>query len=467
MTAGRNGTRSTTKTLLTVMSTSLVLAIGVAGCGTTEHAPLKSAKAKIDPRYGVAPSPRVVGMGEPVPKGGGRSMLGKPYQIAGKTYVPKIDPDYKVVGLASWYGTDFHGRRTANGEVFDSASISAAHPTMPLPSYARLTSLATGRSVIVRVNDRGPFHSNRVLDMSQRAADMLGVKSAGVAKIRVEYVGPAPTDGDDTPYLLASYRGPSLEQPKADRPNVMLAAVESLPGVKTMMHVFGSDEPKAAPVPMPAPAVMAAATPAEIAGTPAPAIDVVPMPRPAETFDYVTIASADPADFIDQPQVAVLSPAIATSSVPLPQPRMSYADQGANTYQPTVMFGDVMLPPLPPNASGYAADRVSQAYQAVDGVEAGTGLSELVNKLEGMAGSKPSAAHDQSGPVVQLGVFSNPDNVQKVSAALSAYGTPVVTDITVSGRGMKLMRLTALKAAPDQVIAAAEAAGIDGARLLR
>lgn len=471
MTSGRYGTRSTTKTLMTVMSTSLVLAIGVAGCGTTEQGPLKSAKAQIDPKYGVAPSPRVVAMGEAVPKGGGRAMVGKPYRIAGKTYVPRVDPDYKVVGLASWYGTDFHGRRTANGEVFDSASISAAHPTMPLPSYARLTSLATGRSVIVRVNDRGPFHSNRVLDMSQRAADMLGVKRAGVARIRVEYVGPAPTEGDDSAFLLASYRGPSFEQPQADKPNVMLAAVESLPGVKSMMNVFeGSDSSKAAP----APAVMAAATPAEVAGTPAPAIDVVPLPRPVETFDYVTIASADPADYVAQSQVASLAPAVSAAiptasapATPLPQPRMSFTDSGANTYQPTVMFGDMVLPPLPPNASGYAADRVSQAYQAVDGIEAGTGLSELVDKLEGMSGSNPAAAKLSSGPVVQLGVFGNLDNVAKVSAALSAYGTPVVTDISVGGRGMKLMRLTALTVAPDQAIAAAEAAGIDGARLLR
>ncbi|WP_210199852.1 septal ring lytic transglycosylase RlpA family protein [Pleomorphomonas diazotrophica] len=457
------------------MSTSLVLAIGVAGCGTTEQGPLKSAKAKIDPKYGVAPSPRVVAMGEAVPKGGGRAMVGKPYRIAGKTYVPRVDPDYKVVGLASWYGTDFHGRRTANGEVFDSASISAAHPTMPLPSYARLTSLATGRSVIVRVNDRGPFHSNRVLDMSQRAADMLGVKRAGVAKIRVEYVGPAPTEGDDSAFLLASYRGPSFEQPQADKPNVMLAAVESLPGVKTMMNVFdGSETPKAAPAA--APAVMAAAAPADVAGVPAPAIDVVPLPRPVETFDYVTIASADPADYVAQSQIASLAPAVSAAmptasapATPLPQPRMSFTDPGANTYQPTVMFGDVILPPLPPNASGYAADRVSQAYQAVDGIEAGTGLSELVDKLEGMSGSnpRPAAAKVSSGPVVQLGVFGNLDNVAKVSAALSAYGTPVVTDISVGGRDMKLMRLTALTVAPDQAIAAAEAAGIDGARLLR
>ncbi|WP_084798417.1 septal ring lytic transglycosylase RlpA family protein [Pleomorphomonas koreensis] len=468
MTAGRDGKRSTAKTLLTVMSASLVLAIGVAGCGTTEQGPLKSAKAKIDPRYGVAPSPRVVAMGEAVPKGGGRAMVGKPYRIAGKTYVPKIDPDYKVVGLASWYGTDFHGRRTANGEVFDSASISAAHPTMPLPSYARLTSLATGRSVIVRVNDRGPFHSNRVLDMSQRAADMLGVKQAGVAKVRVEYVGPAATEGDDTAFLLASYRGPSLQQPEADKPNVMVAAVEALPGVKTMMHVFGgSDAPKPAPAAA-APIVTAAATTADLVGSPAPAIDVVPLPRPAETFDYVTIASADPADFIAAPQVAALAPALEPTFapvVPLPQPRMSYSDPDANAFQPTVMFGDTVLPPLPPNASGYAADRVSQAYQAVDGVEAGTGLSELVSKLEGMAG-KPAVARP-AGPVVQLGVFGNPDNVARVSGALASYGTPVVTDVTVGGRDMKLMRLTALTATPDEAIAAAEAAGVQGARLLR
>lgn len=469
MTAGRNGARSTTKMLVTVMSTSLVLAIGVAGCGTTEQGPLKSAKAKIDPRYGVAPSPRVVAMGEAVPKGGGRNLVGAPYKIAGKTYVPKVDPDYKVVGLASWYGTDFHGRRTANGEVFDSASISAAHPTMPLPSYARLTSLSTGRSVIVRVNDRGPFHSNRVLDMSQRAADMLGVKQAGVAKVRVEYVGPAPTDGDDTAFLLASYRGPELAP--EHKPNVMLAAVESLPGVKSIVNVFGSSsdgaKAAAAPAPQPvrqaAPQVVAAAAPADV-GTPAPAISFVPMPRPAETFDYVTIASADPASFMvsAEPQVATLG-----VPVPLPSPRLGYAaETGASTFQPTVFFGDTVLPPLPPSASGYAADRVSQAYQAVDGVEAGVGLSELSNKLQGMAAPKPAEALP-AGPVVQLGVFGNPDNVERVSSLLSAYGTPVITDITVSGREMKLMRLTALTVSPDKAIAAAAAAGVDGARLLR
>lgn len=484
MTSGRDGKRSTTKAMLTVISASLLMAVGLSGCGTTDSGPLKSARAKVDPRYGVAPSPRVVAMGEDVPKGGGRAMVGRPYKIAGKTYVPRIDPDYKVVGLASWYGTDFHGRRTANGEVFDSASISAAHPTMPLPSYARLTSLATGRSVIVRVNDRGPFHSNRVLDMSQRAADMLGVKQAGVAKVRVEYVGPAQVDGDDSAFLLASYRGPALDQPTG-RPSTMLAAVESLPGVKSVLGVFGAG-PEAAP--KPAQQVMAAAAPVpavdEVVGIPAQPFDVFPPTRPVETFDYVTIAAADPADFMaQQPQVATLDAPVAQigapvsqiaapvpqmdAPVPLPSPRLSFGATDSSTFQPTIMFGDTVLPPLPPSASGYAAERVSQAYSAVDGIGAGMGLSDLVDRLEGMANGSTVAPHKATGPVVQLGVFGNPDNVARLTAALTPYGTPEVTDISVGGRNMKLMRLTALTASPEQAIAAAQAVGVDGARLLR
>ncbi len=92
--------------------------------------------------------------------------------------------------MASWYGDAFHGRRTANGEVYDMRSLTAAHPTMPLPSYARVTNLSNGYSVIVRVNDRGPYHGGRVMDVSSRVADVLDFKSTGTAKIKVEYVGP-------------------------------------------------------------------------------------------------------------------------------------------------------------------------------------------------------------------------------------------------------------------------------------
>src|SRR6202011_721129 len=125
---------------------------------------------RVDPKYGVSSSPRVVAYGDPVPKGGGTYRVGKPYTVAGRVYVPEEDPNYRAEGLASWYGDDFHGRQTANGEVYDMHGISAAHPTLPLPSYARVTNLSNGRSVIVRVNDRGPYHNNRLIDLSVKAS---------------------------------------------------------------------------------------------------------------------------------------------------------------------------------------------------------------------------------------------------------------------------------------------------------
>ena len=150
--------------------------------------------SKVDPKYGVAASPRVVGPGEPVPKGGGRYSVGKPYVIAGRTYVPEENINYRAEGIASWYGDDFHGRQTANGEVFDMQSIAAAHPTLPLPSYVRVTNLRNNRSLIVRVNDRGPYHADRVIDVSVRAAKLLDFHRNGISRVRVEYVGRASLD---------------------------------------------------------------------------------------------------------------------------------------------------------------------------------------------------------------------------------------------------------------------------------
>ena len=160
--------------------------------------------SRVDPKYGVSSSPRVVAMGEPVPKGGGTYRIGKPYTVAGRVYVPEEDPNYRAEGMASWYGDDFHGRLTANGEVFDMTSLTAAHPTLPIPSYARVTNVRNGKSLIVRVNDRGPYHGNRLIDVSNKAAELLEFKSNGVAKVRVEYVGRAPLEGSDDRQLLAT-----------------------------------------------------------------------------------------------------------------------------------------------------------------------------------------------------------------------------------------------------------------------
>jgi rare lipoprotein A len=126
--------------------------------------------------------------------------------VAGRVYVPEEDTSYRAEGLASWYGDDFHGRLTANGEVFDMASLTAAHPTLPMPCYARVTNLSNGKSLIVRVNDRGPYHGNRLIDVSNKAAELLEFKGNGVARVRVEYVAPAPLEGSDDRQLVATLR---------------------------------------------------------------------------------------------------------------------------------------------------------------------------------------------------------------------------------------------------------------------
>jgi len=167
----------------------------------------------IDPRYGVAASARAVEPGQPVPKGGGVYRVGQPYTVAGRVYVPEENINYSAVGMASWYGDDFHGRYTANGEIFDMNGISAAHPTLPLPSYVRVTNLANSRSIVVRVNDRGPYAANRLIDVSVKTAELLGFYGHGVTRVKVEYVGRAPLQGSEDRKLIATLREGSPTSP--------------------------------------------------------------------------------------------------------------------------------------------------------------------------------------------------------------------------------------------------------------
>ncbi|TXM65179.1 septal ring lytic transglycosylase RlpA family protein, partial [Methylobacterium sp. WL69] len=184
------------------------VALATANCAQNPQQKLAGASGStLDPKYGVKASPRLYKEGDVIPKGGGRRFSGKPYVVAGRTYVPREDAKgYVREGLASWYGAAFHGRMTANGEVFDRNSIAAAHPTLPLPSYARVTNLTNHRSMIVRVNDRGPYHADRIMDVSEEVAQALEFHRSGTSKVRVEYVGKASTAGSDDRKLLATLR---------------------------------------------------------------------------------------------------------------------------------------------------------------------------------------------------------------------------------------------------------------------
>src|ERR1700687_2241625 len=162
--------------------------------------------SRVDPKYGVSTSARVVADRQPAPKDGGVYRVGKPYSVGGREYVPQEDINYSAVGMASWDGDDFHGRYTANGEIFDMNSISATHPTLPLPSYVRVTNLANHKSIVVRVNDRGPYVGDRVIDLSVKSAQLLGFYGHGLARVKVDYVGRAPLAGSDDRKLAATLR---------------------------------------------------------------------------------------------------------------------------------------------------------------------------------------------------------------------------------------------------------------------
>ncbi|WP_370640614.1 septal ring lytic transglycosylase RlpA family protein [Xanthobacter sp. NFH-44] len=216
-----------------------LVGLSLAGCSAVE-----TANNRLDPTYGVEVSPRVVADGQPVPKGGGSYKVGKPYQVAGKTYYPAEDPDYVAEGTASWYGRDFHGRKTANGEVFDMASISVAHRTLPMPSYVRVTNLANKRSIIARVNNRGPYVKGRLVDVSYHTAELLGFAKYGVAKVRVEYVGRAPLDGSDDTKLAMTLRqdgGPA--QAPADSGIMVASAKPFVPNIPEAVPATASEAP--------------------------------------------------------------------------------------------------------------------------------------------------------------------------------------------------------------------------------
>ena len=239
-------------TIAVFVGCSIVLTACASGSGpkVTHVAKAKSKEYFAEAEYGVKASPRVIasaGSKVRLPRGGGREQVGKPYKVRGKWYVPKLDPMYQATGTASWYGDAFHGRLTANGEIYDMNHLSAAHPTMPLPSYARVTNLKNGNSVLVRVNDRGPYAHNRLVDLSKRAAQLLDYTQSGTAQVKLEYVGPAPVHGQDDQYLMASYQPGSGGLPvNPGQVPVMVASAQmpadpALPGV----NAFAGEIPDA------------------------------------------------------------------------------------------------------------------------------------------------------------------------------------------------------------------------------
>ncbi len=192
-----------TRTHLSVMRGGFAIAaaafpVFVGGCSSSRDSSMPSVgmrQSQLAPK--IAYGTRAVS-GPDVPRGGGGYKLGSPYRIGNVWYVPHEDPNYDRTGTGSWYGADFHGRKTANGEIYNMNALTAAHPTLPIPSYVTVTNLANNRTILVRVNDRGPYVGGRVIDLSKAAAQALGYETMGTANVRVRYAGRAPLNGDDS-----------------------------------------------------------------------------------------------------------------------------------------------------------------------------------------------------------------------------------------------------------------------------
>ncbi|MDA0240038.1 MAG: septal ring lytic transglycosylase RlpA family protein [Proteobacteria bacterium] len=167
-----------------------------------------------------------------VEKAPGAYKVGKPYQINGVWYYPGVDYGYAETGVASWYGPQFHGKKTANGEVFDMNDITAAHRTLPLPSMVQVTNLENGRSLKVRVNDRGPFAHGRIIDMSRRSAQLLGFSRQGTAKVRVQVLADESRRLAQglTPTQVASNQFPVQVGTTVAKPSVNASSLPPPPG---------------------------------------------------------------------------------------------------------------------------------------------------------------------------------------------------------------------------------------------
>jgi rare lipoprotein A len=315
----------------TALPLRIVLGIGislmVADCASQSS--VSRSGSDIDPKLGVRASRRLYAEGEEIPKGGGKHLVGNAYTVAGRTYVPHEVSRYSVVGLASWYGSAFHGRLTANGEVFDRFSISAAHKTLPLPSYARVTNIRNGRSIIVRVNDRGPYHSNRVMDVSERVAEVLDFKRMGTTQIQLDYVRPASLSGSDDRKLLATLR--------TDGSDAALDGPASAPAMVASADL--NDTPRASGPGAPIAAIASAVSAASPFSRPA-AMSVAangPAPR-ATTLTTVTYANG----------------ASGTGAAPAAEPAIAQMPEDEEPANTTVIRNDAgarvttAFAPLPP-----------------------------------------------------------------------------------------------------------------------
>lgn len=501
--SGRSGSRISS---IVFRLSSAAALITVAACSQTPQPKHSS----IDPVWGVERAKKKVADGQPVPPGGGRYQVGKPYMVGGRMYFPHEEPNYDKTGYASWYGGDDHGRETANGEVYDKGTLSAAHPTLPIPSYARVTNLENGRSVLVRINDRGPYVGNRLVDVSERAAQLLGFQSKGLSHVRLQYVGPAPVEGSDQRMLVASLRGPGAQASIA-QDRALIAQRDRSPsdGRMTGLALANLDaKPDAPRLEQSRPIVLASASESDVSSAP----DNEPAhnrPEPREPVRETALMMS-----VQKP---VSAPARSTWNAPPPPARPSIAVASTQTAQhvppsrdaspsreaaplPAHTLGTLTFrnpPPAPrPNYGGVGSATAStlaplgatrQPQHAAPGAIARTPPTpvrryEPPNRVAASQGYMASLSEEPANAAIErlisanvgpgaaridLGSYAKPENAARVAELMRSYGEVRATPV-LSGLGEKLTRIELIPSPgliPGDVVSMANDMGIRSASI--
>ncbi|HVZ00847.1 MAG TPA: septal ring lytic transglycosylase RlpA family protein [Dongiaceae bacterium] len=252
--------------------------------------------------------------------------LGKPYQIDGAWYYPKVDYDYNETGIASWYGPDFHGKSTANGEVFDQNSLTAAHKTLPMPTLVRVTNLENGRSIEVRINDRGPFVNNRIIDLTRRGAQLLGFEGQGTARVRVQVM-------KEDSIILASKVGAQLAYAGEPEPGGTAPKPVAAPAGQVVTQTLPGGGQAAPAAPMTSQPLSPTQPPSSsILSKPAAGTPVGPLPQPTGAVSVMPVKPTNifiqAGAFLQQSNATKLTQKLG----PLGQTRVTQVQVGAQTF---------------------------------------------------------------------------------------------------------------------------------------
>ncbi len=341
----------------------------------------------------------------PAARAQGTYKVGEPYQIAGAWYYPAEDWNYSETGIASFYGgertgTNFHGRNTANGELYDMNALTAAHTTLPMPSLVRVTNMDNGRSIVLRVNDRGPFARGRIIDVSRRAAQLLGFEGQGTARVRVDMMA------EDSLRLKAELTGRSDETQTvaaAPRTSVASDALPPPPGARETRTTSAALPPPSATLPP-------VQTDRSRVGT------TTRQGRPRET------------------------------QVPLARQAEPIRTQAAQDLPPPAAVAPAPAPAAVQGRSGPAATpRTAPAATSARPAAAPGGSREVAAlPVEQQAAARPvltQGAAERSSLWVQAGAFGNYENAYRLSVRLSRYGSSRVVPVSLNGSQLYRVRV--------------------------